>query len=80
VRGVSLNGASVQVQVADTGPGIPASKLTKIFDPFYTTKAQGEGTGLGLAISLEIVKKHGGTIQVKSEVGKGTEVIVTLPL
>ena len=53
---------------------------TKIFDPFFTTKDVGKGTGLGLAISFGIIEKHGGKIEVESEVGKGSEFIITLPI
>lgn len=66
------------IKIADSGKGINKGDLTRLFDPFYTTKAPGEGTGLGLAITHEIIEKMKGTIQVKSEPGKGTEVIVTL--
>ena len=77
VRAQPANGSSVQLQVADTGPGIPANKLTKIFDPFYTTKST--GTGLGLFVSQRIVKAHGGTIDVESTEGKGTCFTIRLP-
>ena len=69
-----------QVSIKDSGKGIPAEALEKIFDPFYTTKTVGQGTGLGLSISYGIVKKHGGDIQVKSEIGKGTEFIINVPI
>lgn len=72
--------SKVIITIRDTGQGIAKESLPRIFDPFYTTKGQGEGTGLGLATTLEIVKKHGGTIDVKSEVGKGAEFVITLPL
>ncbi|WP_447979610.1 PAS domain S-box protein [Candidatus Nitrospira bockiana] len=68
------------IQIEDTGCGIPASVLPKIFDPFFTTKGTGEGTGLGLSVSLGIVERHGGTIQVESEVGKGSVFTVWLPI
>lgn len=69
-----------QISIRDSGKGIAPEILEKIFDPFYTTKAVGQGTGLGLSISYGIVKKHGGEIRVKSEVGKGTEFIITVPV
>lgn len=67
-----------RVSIADTGPGIPAQLLSKIFTPFFTTKAQ--GTGLGLAICHKLVTQHGGKIEVVSEDGKGTVFTVDLPL
>ncbi|KAF0217291.1 MAG: integral membrane sensor signal transduction histidine [Geobacteraceae bacterium] len=67
----------VRIRIADTGPGIPAQILEKIFTPFFTTKAQ--GTGLGLAICHKLVIQHGGKISVASEDGKGTEFTVDLP-
>jgi signal transduction histidine kinase len=70
----------VVIQVADNGPGIPPEILSRIFDPFFTTKDVGEGTGLGLSIVHGIVERHGGTIEVESEVGKGTTFTVTLPV
>jgi len=66
------------VRVRDNGCGIPAEKLERIFNPFFTTKEQ--GTGLGMAIARKIVEAHEGTIDVVSEVGRGTEFKVTLPL
>lgn len=70
----------VEVQVSDTGPGIPEENIDKIFDPFFTTKETGHGVGLGLAISYGIIKEHKGSISVESEVGKGTTFTVRLPL
>jgi two-component system NtrC family sensor kinase len=67
------------VSIADTGTGIPPEYLDRIFDPFFTTKKVGEGTGLGLSISYGIVEKHGGNLQVESEIGKGTCFTVKLP-
>jgi signal transduction histidine kinase len=69
----------VTVEIGDNGPGIPAEVLPRIFDPFFTTKEVGEGTGLGLAIVHELVERHGGAIDVRTEVGKGTTFTVTLP-
>jgi len=70
----------VQISVTDTGSGIDADKLTQIFEPFYTTKPVGKGTGLGLSLSWGIVERHGGSIKVSSEPGKGTTFTVTLPI
>jgi two-component system NtrC family sensor kinase len=70
----------VEITIADTGSGIPAENLDKLFDPFFTTKEVGKGTGLGLSVSLGIVQRHGGTIRVQSEVGKGTRFFVWLPI
>jgi PAS domain S-box-containing protein len=72
-------GACVEILVEDTGAGIDPSIREKIFDPFFTTKPQGKGTGLGLSISYGIVQTHGGTIDVESEIGKGTSFVVRLP-
>lgn len=68
------------VSVSDTGCGIAEQNINKIFDPFYTTSSVGKGTGLGLSISYSIVQQHGGTISVKSIVGKGSTFTVTLPI
>jgi len=70
---------SVAIECRDTGKGIPARHLKDIFKPFFTTKGVGEGTGLGLYISHEIVKKHGGSIDVTSEEGRGTSLTIELP-
>jgi two-component system NtrC family sensor kinase len=71
---------SVSISVSDTGCGIPAENMDRIFEPFFTTKEIGTGTGLGLAISYEIIQSHGGTIDVESQVGKGTTFTVRLPI
>jgi two-component system NtrC family sensor kinase len=71
---------NVEIRVQDTGHGISAENMAKIFDPFFTTKETGHGVGLGLAISYGIVKEHGGTISVTSELEKGTTFTVSLPL
>jgi two-component system, NtrC family, sensor kinase len=68
------------VRIMDQGAGIPAEHLPHIFEPFFTTKDVGEGTGLGLSVAFGIVRDHGGWIDVKSELGKGTEFRVFLPL
>jgi PAS domain S-box-containing protein len=69
----------VWVAVQDTGRGIKPENLQKVFDPFFTTKPVGKGTGLGLSLSYDIVKKHGGRIEVTSVVGQGTTFTVFLP-
>jgi len=73
------NKDSVTVDCRDTGKGIPAAHLKDIFKPFFTTKGVGEGAGLGLYISHEIVKRHGGTMEVTSVDGQGTSVSIELP-
>ncbi|MBI3307680.1 MAG: PAS domain S-box protein [Candidatus Omnitrophica bacterium] len=70
----------VEIQVADTGQGIPPEIRSKIFNPFFTTKDIGKGTGLGLSLVYEIVEKHQGVIRFDSEVGKGTVFQLFLPL
>jgi PAS domain S-box-containing protein len=68
------------VEVADTGSGIPDEALSRIYDPFFTTKEIGKGTGLGLSITYGIVQEHGGTIACDSHVGQGTRFTIRLPL
>jgi PAS domain S-box-containing protein len=70
----------VGIQVRDTGTGIPKQLEKKIFEPFFTTKEIGKGTGLGLSMVYEIVNKHGGTIQLESEEGKGAAFTIFLPV
>ncbi len=70
----------VEVHIRDNGTGIPPEVVEKIFNPFFTTKTANQGTGLGLSISNDIVHRHGGNIQVESEPGSFTEMLVTLPL
>ncbi len=71
---------AIAIEVADNGKGIPDDALPRIFDPFFTTKEIGKGTGLGLSIAYKIVSAHGGRIDVKSQVGKGTVFTVVLPI
>ena len=71
-------GKVVEVAISDTGVGILEENLRRIFQPFFTTKAQ--GTGLGLAIAARIVEQHGGRIAVESEVGKGTTFRIVFPV
>ena len=73
-------GGFAVVSIADTGKGIPPEIIGKIFDPFFTTKKVGEGTGLGLSISYGIIEKHGGSLKVHSEVGKGTVFTIHIPM
>ena len=75
-----VQGDDVVVEVADNGSGIAPQDLGRIFDPFFTTKAVGKGTGLGLSLSYGIVKRHGGRIEVESELGVGTTFRVVLPV
>ncbi|RME33569.1 MAG: PAS domain S-box protein [Gammaproteobacteria bacterium] len=70
----------VEIRISDTGTGIPASILDRIFDPFFTTKEVGRGTGQGLAIAYQVIRKHGGRIEVETEEGKGTTFVIRLPL
>jgi signal transduction histidine kinase len=73
-----VNG-KVEIKVKDNGPGIPQKILDKIFQPFFTTKPTGQGTGLGLSLAYDIVKAHGGELQVVTQDGEGSEFIVQLP-
>jgi two-component system, NtrC family, sensor kinase len=78
--GTRLENGSALVEVSDTGSGIPAEHLSRIYDPFFTTKALGKGTGLGLSITYGIVQEHGGSIACESSAGQGTRFTLTLPL
>jgi two-component system, NtrC family, sensor kinase len=71
--------ATVRVTVHDTGAGIPAEMLPRVFDPFFITRAASGGTGLGLAIVRRIVRDHGGSARLESAPERGTRVIVELP-
>jgi signal transduction histidine kinase len=70
-------GPTARIRVIDTGTGIPAAVLHKVFDPFFSTRPG--GTGLGLSVSLQLVSRHGGDMDIASEVGKGTTVTILLP-
>ncbi len=74
---VASGGRFVELVFRDDGPGIPKEVLPKIFDPFFTTKEK--GTGLGLSVVYGIVERHGGTIDIRSEPGSGTEVVIRIP-
>jgi signal transduction histidine kinase len=71
---------NIAIRIKDTGKGIKPEHKDYIFDPFFTTKPEVKGTGLGLSVSYGIIKKHGGTIDVESELGKGTIFTITLPI
>jgi len=69
----------VELQVEDSGPGIPAGLEQRIFDPFFTTKEVGAGTGLGLSITYGMIKDHQGTIAVNTCPGEGARFLILLP-
>jgi len=71
---------AVQIEISDSGSGIPPDILKRIFEPFFTTKGVGKGTGLGLSIAYGIIAKHHGRIEVISHVGRGTTFTITLPV
>ncbi len=76
----SADESVLRIEIGDTGMGIAPEHLARIYDPFFTTKAPKKGTGLGLSVSYGIVREHGGTIEVASQVGLGTKFIIELPL
>ena len=75
-----MGNGHVRAKIRDTGPGIPQEYLSKIYDPFFTTKEQGKGTGLGLNIVHQLVVKYGGKVEVSSQEGKGTVFVLTFPV
>lgn len=79
VESSALDSSVVCIVIADTGPGIAAGSLERIFEPYFTTKKPGEGTGLGLFVTRTLVENAGGRIEVSSAVGEGTRFTVTLP-
>ncbi|MDQ6829486.1 MAG: ATP-binding protein, partial [Gemmatimonadota bacterium] len=79
IRTARLGLAEVVVEISDRGQGISRADMSKIFEPFYTTKAPGRGTGLGLSISYGIIADHGGRIEVDSVMHQGTTFRVMLP-
>jgi len=80
IRAEETNGGDyLAVEVEDTGCGIPEENIHKIFDPFFTTKPEKKGTGLGLSVCYGIIQRHGGAIEVESQVGVGTKFTVKLP-
>ena len=78
--GLKQESEKIVITIKDTGKGMDKSTQEKIFDPFFTTKTPGKGTGLGLSITYGIIEKHNGEMQVVSQVGQGTEFIITLPV
>ncbi len=70
---------TVQITIADNGPGMPDEVKARLYDPFFTTKPVGQGTGLGLAMSYQIIAKHGGTLQCRSQLGQGAQFVISLP-
>ena len=79
VRSNGFDDSAVAIDFADSGEGIAAGNLEKVWEPFFTTKPEGRGTGLGLAICRRIVEEHGGTIDIQSQFGHGTTVSIVLP-
>jgi two-component system CheB/CheR fusion protein len=77
---VNTAGTEVTLEVADTGPGIPADLQRRIFEPFFTTHAQDGGSGLGLSLCRNVIEGHGGALRLSSQVGHGTTVHITLPI
>jgi two-component system NtrC family sensor kinase len=73
-------GSDIKIHIIDNGCGMDEVTLKNIFNPFFTTKAEGEGTGLGLSISFDIMQEHGGSIDVRSREGKGTTFTLILPI
>ena len=71
---------AVLVQIRDTGTGVAEEHVPHLFEPFFSTKGLGKGTGLGLWVSFGIVQSHGGTIKVRSRLGRGTTFSITLPI
>jgi signal transduction histidine kinase len=80
VRVDRIRDREIAIVFTDSGMGIAQEHLTKIFEPFFSTKDNGDGTGLGLSISYGIVRNHGGRIEAESEVGKGSVFSVYLPV
>ena len=69
---------TIQIMIQDDGAGIDSADLIHVFDPFFTTRSN--GSGLGLSIAYSIIEMHQGTIKVESEIGKGTKMLILLPV
>ncbi len=80
VRTIRVGERTVRIAIQDTGTGIATDHLDQIWDPFFTTKPVGKGTGLGLSITQRVVQRHGGSIRVESEPGRGACFVVELPV
>lgn len=76
----SFEDGEILISISDNGCGIPETVLSRVFDPFFTTREVGSGTGMGLTVARDIIQKVGGTIEITSEVGRGTTALVRLPL
>ncbi|MGD8985341.1 MAG: ATP-binding protein, partial [Desulfobacteraceae bacterium] len=76
----SLKEGKIFVSFKDTGAGISSENLSRLFEPFFTTKKKGKGVGLGLSVAYGIIQEHGGSIDVKSKVGKGTTFKIEFPM
>jgi len=72
--------AGVEISIKDNGTGIPEKALDKIYQPFFTTKPPGQGTGLGLSLSYDIIKAHGGELNVETKEGEFTSFVIKLPV
>ena len=79
ISAVDTPDGNVNIEISDTGQGIPEDKLDKIYEPFFTTKQPGKGTGLGLSIVRQLVWRNKGDIKVRSKVGEGTTFTITFP-
>ena len=75
-----IRGETVVIEISDTGSGISSELLSRIYDPFFTTKSFGKGTGLGLSVTYGVVKEHHGSIECESDSGQGAHFRLTLPL
>jgi signal transduction histidine kinase len=76
----TFSDSKFHITISDNGKGIEPEKISKIFEPFYTTKKVGEGTGLGLSVCMRIIKEHQGNISVESVVDQGTRFLIMIPL